>query len=203
MIDTLLISNVISWIAIAVLGVLVFALSRQIGVLHERIKPVGALSLGKAIQVGDAAPIFHENSLTGGMIRVGGRDTTGKSTLLFFMSSTCPVCKALMPVLKSLGSQESSWLKLVFASDGHEAEHMGIIKEHDLRDYPYLLSSEVGMAFQISKLPYAVLINSEGAVTAHGLINNREHIESLFEAFNAAALKGQETGDNHVEQMAG
>ena len=194
----LVISNIVSWIGIVALGVMVFALSRQIGVLHERIKPVGALSLGKAIQVGDTAPVFHENSLTGGMVRVGGEDITDKSTLLFFMSSTCPVCKTLMPALKSIGNQASDWLKLVFASDGHEAEHMDVIREHDLRDYPYLLSSEVGMAYQISKLPYGVLIDSQGQVAAHGLINNREHVESLFEAFRAA-----KTGEENVEQLAG
>lgn len=198
MTTALIISNIISWIAVITLGVMVYALSRQIGVLHERIKPVGALSLGKAIQTGDSAPVFHENSLTGGMVRVGGQDLTGKSTLIFFMSATCPVCKTLMPVLKSIGNQESDWLKLVFASDGHEAEHSGVIREYDLREYPYLLSAEVGMAYQISKLPYGVLIDSKGEVTAHGLINNREHIESLFEAFRAA-----NTGEDNVTQLAG
>jgi methylamine dehydrogenase accessory protein MauD len=194
----LIVSNIISWFAIVALGVLVYALSRQIGVLHERIKPVGALSLGKAIQAGDTAPVFHENSLTGGMVRVGGEDIAGKSTLLFFMSSTCPVCKTLMPVLKSIGHQEKDWLKLIFASDGHEVEHMGVIREHDLRDYPYLLSDEVGMAYQISKLPYGVLIDSKGQVAAHGLINNREHVESLFEAFRAT-----NSGEENAEQLAG
>ena len=54
------------------------------------------------------------------------------------------------------------------------------------------------MAYQISKLPYGVLIDSKGQVTAHGLINNREHIESLFEAFRAA-----DTGEDNVTQLAG
>jgi len=198
MMAALIISNLISWIAIIALGIMVYALSRQIGVLHERIKPVGALSLGKAIQAGDLAPVFHENSLTGGMIRVGGQDITGKSTLLFFMSATCPVCKTLLPVLKSIGHQEADWLKLILASDGHETEHMDVIRQHDLRDYPYLLSTEVGMAYQISKLPYGVLIDSKGQVAAHGLINNREHIESLFEAFRAT-----HTGEGNVTQLVG
>jgi len=57
MIEALLISNVVSWVAIVALGVLVIALSRQIGVLHERLRPVGALSMGQALKVGDEAPI--------------------------------------------------------------------------------------------------------------------------------------------------
>lgn len=202
MTEALIVSNIISWLVIMALGVMVYALSRQVGVIHERIKPVGALSMGQAIQVGDTAPVFHENSLTGGMIRIGGEDTAGKSSLLFFMSSTCPVCKTLLPILKSIGEDERDWLKLIFASDGHESEHLGVIREHDLRDYPYLLSSEVGMAYQISKLPYAVLIDDQGQVAAHGLINNREHIESLFEAFTAAR-SSQATGGQDLVRMAG
>jgi methylamine dehydrogenase accessory protein MauD len=189
---------VISWLAILVLGVMLYALSRQIGVLHERIKPVGALSMGKSLQVGESAPFFRETSLTGGMASIGGEAVDGKATLVFFMSSSCPVCKLLLPVLKKIGQQESEWLRLVFSSDGHEVEHREVIAEHDLHDYPYLLSAEIGMTYQVSKLPYGVLISPQGDVTAHGLINNREHIESLFEAYSASQKEV-----TYVERMAG
>ena len=198
MIEVLVVSNILSWLMIIVMGVMLYALSRQIGVLHERIKPVGALSLGKAIRVGDVAPAFHETNLNGGMVRVGGAADENRSMLLFFVSSTCPVCKTLLPILKRLGKQESDWLDIVFASDGHPSEHDRLIQEHNLQDYPYLLSAEVGMAYQISKLPYGVLINSQGIVASHGLLNNREHIESLFEAARSST-----NGGYHAAQMAG
>ncbi|KAG1433387.1 hypothetical protein G6F57_022188 [Rhizopus arrhizus] len=38
------------------------------------------------------------------------------------------------------------------------------------------------MKFQISKLPYAVLIDESGVLRAKGLINSREQLESLFTA---------------------
>jgi methylamine dehydrogenase accessory protein MauD len=34
----------------------------------------------------------------------------------------------------------------------------------------------------VAKLPYAVLIDEAGIVRAKGLVNTREHLESLFEA---------------------
>ena len=179
--EALIISNIISWLAIVGLSILVFALARQVGVLHERINPVGALSLGKVIEAGKDAPKFTLPSLNGGMVDIGGVDEQGQSTLLFFLSSSCPVCKTLLPILKGIQQQEP-WLKLVFASDGDEAEHRRFIVQHDLAGFPYLLSSEMGMTFQISKLPYGVLIDADGIISAHGLINNREHLESLFEA---------------------
>ena len=38
------------------------------------------------------------------------------------------------------------------------------------------------MAFQVGKIPYGVLIDSQGVIRAKGLTNTREHLESLFEA---------------------
>jgi methylamine dehydrogenase accessory protein MauD len=187
MIEALIVSNLISWIFLLGMTVAVLALARQIGVLHERIKPVGALSLAKVIKAGEAAPQFNLPSLNGGAVLLGGATAVEKalqrqSILLFFLSPTCPVCKTLLPVLKSLQAHERSWLRVVFASDGVEAEHLEFIKQEALEGFPYLLSMEVGVAYRIGKLPYGVLISADGKVAAHGLINNREHLESLFEA---------------------
>src|SRR5206468_11312332 len=41
----LMISNIVLWIVVLSLLVVVLALTRQLGVLHERITPVGALML--------------------------------------------------------------------------------------------------------------------------------------------------------------
>jgi methylamine dehydrogenase accessory protein MauD len=182
MTEVLLVSNLISWVFLLGLALAVLALARQIGVLHERIKPVGALSLAKVVKAGDAAPTFNLPSLTGGAVILGGNSLRGQSSLLFFLSPSCPVCKVLLPVLKAIQAQERDWLRLVLASDGVENEHLAFIGEHGLETFPYLLSMELGVAYRIGKLPYAVLISADGKVAAHGLVNNREQLESLFEA---------------------
>ena len=182
MTEALIVSNILAWLAIIGLLLVVLALARQIGLLHERIRPVGALSLGKVIKAGEAAPLFNLPSLTGGALSLGGVNPHGQSTLLFFLSPTCPVCKTLLPVLKSAQAQERSWLRVVLASDGDEQEQLAFIRRENLDEFAYLLSAEVGVAYQIGKLPYGVLIDAQGQVAAHGLINTREHLESLFEA---------------------
>ena len=182
MIQALLVSNILAWLVIIALLLTVLALARQIGLLHERIRPVGALSLGKVIKVGEDAPVFSLPSLSGGAVTLGGAQAGGQATLLFFLSPTCPVCKTLLPVLKSAQIQERDWLRVVLASDGEEGEQLAFIRREGLDSFPYLLSPEVGMAYQIGKLPYGVLIDGQGKVAAHGLINTREHLESLFEA---------------------
>jgi len=45
-----------------------------------------------------------------------------------------------------------------------------------------VLSEPLGRALGVSKLPYAVLLDEQGRIASLGLVNNREHLESLFEA---------------------
>jgi methylamine dehydrogenase accessory protein MauD len=47
---------------------------------------------------------------------------------------------------------------------------------------PYVISAPLGLSYGVAKLPYAVLIDEHGVVAAQGLVNTREHLESLFEA---------------------
>ena len=181
MTETLIISNVLLWLLVLGLAGTVILLSRQIGVLHERITPVGALMIGKGVKVGEASPEFHLTNLNGGTVTVGGANAEGASTLAFFVSPTCPVCASLLPTLRSLVKQTPN-LRLVLASDGDEAEHRAFIERKGLGDLPYVLSMELGQSFGVGKLPYGVLIDAAGVLRAHGLVNNREHIESLLEA---------------------
>tara|TARA_R110000868_G_scaffold107362_3_gene293765 strand:+ start:10826 stop:11467 length:642 start_codon:yes stop_codon:yes gene_type:complete len=179
---TLLMSNLLLWVLVLGLGGVVVLLSRQIGVLHERITPVGALMVGRGVQPGDASPVFRLDNLNDAEapVVIGEAREDGASTLTFFVSPTCPVCASLLPVLRSLVSQTDG-LKLVLASDGDEDEHRAFIARKGLGDLPYVLSPDLGMSFGVSKLPYAVLVDASGTLRAHGLVNNREHLESLLE----------------------
>lgn len=162
------------------LVVAVFALSRQVGIIYERIAPMGALIMDAGPAVGDAAPAFSLASLDGRQIAVGGPAT--KASLLFFLSPTCPICKKLLPVLKSTARSEQDWLEILLASDGERAAHEKFYRQSKLDVFPYLLSTELGMAFKVSRLPYAVLLDEAGRVRAKGLVNSREQLESLFTA---------------------
>jgi len=171
-------SNVLLWITNIALILTVLALARQIGVLNERLSPVGALTMDHGPKVGEAAPVFNLSTLGGGDIVVGA--ATGRSQLVFFLSPTCPVCKKLLPVLRSLSQHERATTDVVLASDGGFDEHSRFYQREKLAPFPYVLSADLGMAFRISKLPYAVVIGPTGLISAKGLVNNREQIESLL-----------------------
>ena len=188
MIDALLVSHVLLWILTLLLAASVLALARQVGVLHERVAPVGALSPAAGPRVGEAAPQLVVHDVAGGRVSVGGPSEA--PTLLFFVSPTCPVCKSLLPSVARVAQDEGA--RLVLASDGPAQEHEAFVREHDLDRFPYVLSTELGLAWQVARLPYAALIDAEGVVRAKGLVNTREHLESLFEAERRGVASLQE-----------
>lgn len=187
----MLASQILLWIAILVLGALVAALARQVGLLHERIAPAGALSLHQNVQVGETPTPLELQLVGGGSLMVGGK-RQGRSQLIFFTAPDCPMCKSLLPVLRSCAKAESDWLDVVLAGDGQEAPYRAMRAEHGLEDLPLLLSEALGRSFGVSKLPYAVLLDDTGRVAGLGLVNSREHLESLFEAKERGVASMQE-----------
>jgi methylamine dehydrogenase accessory protein MauD len=71
---------------------------------------------------------------------------------------------------------------VVLASDGNEAEQRAFAQAQGLMGFPYVLSTEMGLAYRVARLPFAVLIDEDGAVKAKGLVNNREQLDSLLNA---------------------
>jgi methylamine dehydrogenase accessory protein MauD len=175
--DLLLYVLALHTILILVLAVMVFGLTRQIGILHERVAPMGAMVNDRGPEVGETAPTLRVKSIANEVVQIGGASAAGHTTLLMFVSPTCPVCKKLLPIARSFSTKEN--FEVILVVDGEVEEQQEMIRKERLQTLPYLIAPEVGMAFQVGKLPYAVLIDREGVIRAKGLVNSREHLESL------------------------
>jgi methylamine dehydrogenase accessory protein MauD len=194
--DLLSIVVTVLFAVVVALAVAIWAISRQVGILFERVSPLGALVTDAGPAVGAEAPSFQLRSLTGGgQVAIGGAGA--RSTLLFFLSPNCPVCKKLLPILRSLQAAEGTTLHLVLASDGDEAEHRRFAESHQLMGFPYVLSTPMGLAYRVSRLPFAVLIGEDGMVKAKGLVNNREQLESLLNAKDLGVASIQKYIEHH------
>ena len=190
--NPLIVSQVLLWLVVIALALTVLALARQVGVLHERIAPAGALMMGKGPTIGEAAPAITVIDRDGRSHEVGAARSDGRSLLLVFVSPTCPVCKTLTPVLSSSRKSEAGWLEIVLASDGDEAKQAEYIARENLGAFPFVISTPLGLAYKVGRLPYAVLIDADGTLRARGLVNSREHLESLFEAKRLGVASLQE-----------
>ena len=178
--DPIILALITLWVIVVGLIFALFALARQIGILYERIAPMGALMMDEGPSVGEQSPHFNLATLDGKRLDIGKPSEHGE--LLFFLSPNCPVCKKLIPVLRSIQKAEANWLKVILASDGDIGRQKAFYKNTQLEDFPYVLSNDLGMAFKVGKLPYALLINKNGVIKSKGLVNSREQLESLFTA---------------------
>lgn len=173
-------SVILLWLAVLALAVMLWALSRQVGVLFERVAPMGALVTDAGPAIGSLSPMFELSGIQSERVEIGTPNAL--PTLVFFLSPTCPVCKKLLPILKALQRAESRTVRIVLASDGEAATHLKFVREHQLEDFPYVLSQELGMTYRVSRLPYGVMLDRRGTVVAKGLVNSREQLDSLLNA---------------------
>lgn len=199
---SLLVSNAVLWALVVALSLVVLALARQVTMLHTRITPVGALLLMKGLAVGEPAPVVVVEDLGGRVLTIGGRRDDARSLLVMFVSPTCPVCKQLLPVLKSSRRDERDWLEIVLASDGELARQHSFLEAQGLDVFPYIVSTELGRSYQVSRLPFAALIDADGTLRARGIINSREHLESLFEAKRLGVASVQEYLESRANPRA-
>jgi methylamine dehydrogenase accessory protein MauD len=168
------------WIVIIFLSLAVLALARQVGVLHERVAPAGALINGAGPGVGEQSPRLEVHALGGNAITVGSTLATGNALLMLFVSQTCPICKKLIPIAVDFAKSER--LDVLFVGDADLGEQRKLIAQFGLDEQRFVNGPEIGMTYRVDKLPYAVLLDDLGVIAAKGLVNSREHFESLIVA---------------------
>lgn len=188
--ELLIASSVLQWVALCAGGIVLLGIARQVGLLHERSAPLGAMITDHGPGIGDKAPTFSIIDVKGQKRQIGGEDSAGDDTMLLFTSPTCPVCEKLLPLVKSVARAEG--INVMLISDGAEEDHKAFLAKHPLDGLPYVISAEIGMRFQVGKVPYGVLIDSAGVIKAKGLCNTREHLESLLEASRTGHASLQE-----------
>lgn len=190
MLTVLIVSQILSWIVILGLGLALLALARQVGVLHVRLAPAGALLSSKGPIVGEPAPVLDTVTLDGAQLAIGKPLAKGRTQLLLFVSPQCPLCKDLIPIAKNFARTEK--LDIVFVGDDEANEQRAMIARLDMGSLPFVNSSIVGRTFHVDRLPHAVLIGDDGTLLSKALVNSREHLESLVTAHEMGVVSVQD-----------
>lgn len=188
MLTALIVSQLLLWIVLAATIVLGIALARQVGVLHERVAPVGALAPRHGPAVSEAAPLMTLPSLNGGNVTIGG--IAPRKRLLLFVGPSCPICRKLLPIARRVAQAEQ--LDLLLATDAEPDQVSTMIEREGLQDLPFVNSRELGLAMGVDKLPNAILLSEGGTILGRGLVNNREHLESLVVAHDLGVTSVQD-----------
>ena len=200
MLTALIVSQILSWVLILGMGLALLALARQVGVLHARLAPAGALMTGKGPAVGEPARVLDATTLDGASVTIGKPSPAGRTQLLLFVSPHCPLCKDLIPVARNFAKTEK--LDIVFVGDDDIQEQRAMVARLDMGALPFVNSSIVGRTFHVDRLPHAVLIGDSGTVLSKGLVNSREHLESLVTAHEMGVVSVQDYLKNSKTKVA-
>lgn len=200
MLTVLIVSQILSWIVILGLGLALLALARQVGVLHVRLAPAGALLSGKGPVVGEPAPVLDALTMEGSPIIIGKPRAASLKQLVLFVSPHCPLCKELIPIAKNFAKTEK--LDIIFVGDDDPDEQRAMIARLEMGGLPFVNSSIVGRSFHVDRLPHAVLIGGDGVLLSKGLVNSREHLESLVTAHEMGVVSVQDYLKNSKTKVA-
>lgn len=145
---------VAQWVLLLVLCVVVVALARQVGTLHMRLGPRGALEIdSEGPSLGDALPPLPARAANGGTVVIGG---PGARRLVLFSSPTCVVCREVAPALPAAARAGGLLPQVV----------------HD---------PNAERAFDVPGTPFLVVLDELGVVRAKGTANNLEQVEGLVD----------------------
>lgn len=207
MTDIWLSSYLCLWILVVFLLLAVFTLARQIGLLHRRLPPFGAMMTNDGPEVGARAPELEAVDLRGRPAELGRNQ--GKKTLLLFVSPMCDACAELAPAVRRIWKSERQSLQVVIVSlNDDEAANQRFAARYKLRDLPYVMSRKVAVDYRILSAPYGLLIDQHGVIRAKGVVNNLEHLESLLNAgelghsSQESLLQMQHASDAMVEEVS-
>jgi methylamine dehydrogenase accessory protein MauD len=169
-------SYVVLWLVVIALSVVVVALARQIGTLHLRLGPRGALEMDdEGPALGDAPESFDLTTIDGRSVSVGG---PGEAQLLMFVSPGCMVCEQVLPSINVLARSGSLTPYVLTDVDGFETERAFAPKHLPA---PVASAPEVARSYGVPGTPYILVLDRNGIVRAKGTVNNLEQIEGLVD----------------------
>jgi hypothetical protein len=148
---------VVLWLLVVVVCIVVIALARQVGTLHLRLGPRGALEIDdEGPALGEPIPPLQARTARGPTVALGG---AGRPRLVLFASETCVVCREVSPGIPAAAA----------------AGRLDPIVVHD---------PEAERALDVPGTPFVVVLDEDGIVRAKGTVNNLEQVEGLVDTAN-------------------
>ena len=148
---------VVLWLLVVVLCIVVIALARQVGTLHLRLGPRGALEIDdEGPALGESLRAIEAVAADGARVALGG---VGRPRLVLFASKTCAICREVSPGLPAAAS----------------AGRLEAIVVHD---------PGAESAYGVPGTPFVIVLDDQGVVRAKGTVNNLEQVEGLVDTAN-------------------
>lgn len=155
-------------------------LTRQVRRFFQEVAPAGALMNGRGPQPGQPFPRASFQLLDGAGLKLADG---GRPELLLFVSASCPVSRKIVPIAQDFCRREN--LDLLFAGDDEAQILTRFAQARHMDARRFINDARLGRAMEVDKLPSAFLLSPDGVIISRGLVNSREHLESLLNAWES------------------
>jgi methylamine dehydrogenase accessory protein MauD len=173
-------AQALDWLLLLALLPVLGLLFRRMRQLFARVAPVGALMTSGGPAPGLRLPPRIVRALDGGELVLGGERADGGRTLLLFVSGGCPISRKMLPIAQDFARRES--IDLLCLGDDTDAMQHDLTARFAVAPSRFVNDPQIGRVLGVDKLPFALLLDSSGTIVAKGLVNTREHLESLVVA---------------------
>lgn len=179
------------WIIVLLTAGVALLLLKQVKSLYRKIAPLGALAPVQPTATRlDPHPL---TTLDGQEVTIGGQRPDGRKQLLLFVSGTCPISQKMSSITRDFCTREN--LDLLFVGDDTPKAQDAAVSALGITRRDMVNSATIGRLLGVDRVPFAVMLTPDGTVEARGLVNNREHLESL--------LSVTETGYSSIQSFLG
>ena len=166
-------SYVALWLLVAVLCATVVALARQIGTLHLRLGPRGALELDdEGPALGDALEPLEASDTLGRPLTIAA---PGEQQMLLFVSPACPVCEQVLPSMAAIRAGTDLMPYVLVDADAESSRQV----DAGRMATPVVPAAELAARLAVPGTPYVLVLDGDGVVRAKGTVNNLEQMEGL------------------------
>lgn len=167
-------SEIALYLGVAAVGSILIMTRRALRTFSARIAPAGALMTAGGPPRGAQLGALTAMTLNGETQALGA---FGSPALIMFVADSCPISSKLIPIARAVARVER--LVLVLAGDEETSRQKRFAERLGQSDARFINDADLGRTLGVDKLPYAFLLDATGCLVARGLVNSREHLESL------------------------
>jgi methylamine dehydrogenase accessory protein MauD len=191
------VSHLVLWAVVVCQVALTLALARLVGQLSRRTPPSGARIIDPGPEIGAVLGGWDATDLRGHPATV--RFPRDRGLFLLYVSPHCGVCARLLPAAKRFfreiaGEADGVWVM----TTGSRAAQQAYAERHGLTGHAAVAEDELPPALRLRGGPFAVWIDAAGRVRVKGMVNHREHLESL----RTAVTTGYTSLDSYLTARA-
>lgn len=160
-------------------ALMLVATMRQVGVLHQRVRPTGA-GAANGPAIGARLPALALQAVND---RASGVPSAAKTvTLLAYVAPGCSLCGELLPSFEAFGRNAPEAVQVLLATDAPPDKAAEYAEENDVK-MPLVRADNLAREWHIPGSPYVVAVRQDDSQTLRvlsaGVVNSLEQLEDV------------------------